>query len=100
MKIDEVRPRPGLVRGAGVTVRFPDHHQAIGVREWHWAQQYGVDDAEDRGRHPDAERQGEHGGDRKARRATKQTKGVADVLSHVGLDVGATGNVGTVHRVR
>jgi hypothetical protein len=84
--VEEVRDRGRFARGAGIAIRLPHHHEPFRVGKRHGPEQHGPNDAEDRRRHADAEREREQRRSREARRAAKEPKGVGGVPGEIGRE--------------
>ena len=61
-------------------ITFPNGHQTVRILEWQRAQQYRIDDREDRGVRADAQRQGQDCYTRKAGPLQQHSQSVAHVL--------------------
>jgi hypothetical protein len=80
-QIGEVRRRQPLGFGAAEPAMIaPDLHELPRILIWKGAQQYRAKDAEDRRVGSDADRQCEHGDDRKRRRPAQHTQSDAQIL--------------------
>ena len=66
-----------------LVVRFPEHHQPVGLLVRQRPQDHAIDDAEDRGGRPDPEREREHRRNREARGAQQVPDAEAQVLEEV-----------------
>ena len=61
----------------------PNRHETIDVAIGQRAEQHGFDDAEDRGRRPDAKRQRHHRDDGEARTLAQQPRGETEIVNGV-----------------
>ena len=65
-------------------LQVPEHHQPRRVRDWQIPQRHGVDDAEDCGVRPDAERERQHDDGRQCRSAPHLPDSVTNVVKDAG----------------